>query len=131
MTHPLDAIGHFRTARLLSYTSDADRPGKRLGAVLHHGRRPLSYGVNSLVRTHPVQDRSPHKIYIHAEVAALIGRRHYGDLARCSVTVYREVDGQPAMAMPCPQCQAILSTAGIRRVYYSIPEPPYYGLMRL
>ena len=130
MKYPLDSIGHFRTARILSYTAD-NRPGHRLGAVLHRGNRALSFGINSLVKTHPIQYHVTGKIYLHAEIAALIGRRHYDDLSSCSITVYREVKGLPALAKPCAQCQIILAAAGIKKVYYSVPDAPYWNIIKL
>jgi tRNA(Arg) A34 adenosine deaminase TadA len=129
---PLDKMVHFKSARLLSYNSVAPNPGKRMGAVLHRGKKALAYGINSFNKTHPIQCLLPNKEYLHAEVAALLKRRHYDDIHSCEMTVYRETgDGKPAMAKPCAQCQAILAEFGIRRVYYSVPDAPYFAVMRL
>ena len=129
--YPLDKIPHFKDARLASYLSAAQRPGKRLGAVLHKGRRKLAFGCNSLTKSHTLQSEGL-KPYLHAEISVLVKRRHYEDLDSCQVTVYRETfDGNPALALPCSQCQKILKLFGIKKVYYSTAEYPYYDILKL
>ena len=128
----LDKHPHFKNARLLSYNSEAPNPGKRIGAVLHKGNKALAFGINSYVKTHPIQKHIPMKTYLHAEIAALVKRRHYDDISSCEVTIYREtIDGVPALAKPCAQCQIILAAFGIKKVHYSIPESPFYASMKL
>lgn len=130
MNYPLDNIGLFKDARLISYCAIADRPGKRLGAILHKGRRKLSFGHNLFGKTHPMQMHE--KESLHAEVQALIKRRHYDDVSSCEMTVYRETyDGKPAMAKPCKSCQIVLRAFGIKTVYYSIPIEPFWCVMKL
>jgi deoxycytidylate deaminase len=131
--YPLDNILLFKQARLISYLSNGQRPGKRLGAVLFAKRNQLlAYGCNSFDKTHPIQKYNKNKQYLHAEISTLLKRRHYDNLNSCSMVVYREDgDGNPALALPCKQCQTILQEHGIKKVYYSIPTEPYYDLLRL
>lgn len=129
--YPLDKIGHFKDARLTSYLSDGKLPGRKLGAVLHRGRRKLAFGANSYSKTHALQNNSL-RPFLHAEISAVVKRRHYDDISKCELTVYRETaGGKPAMAKPCKQCQSILTAFGIKKVYYSIPEEPYYAILYL
>ena len=127
---PLDKIGHFKSARLASYLSDAPYPGKKLAAVIHKGKQVLALGINSFEKTHTLQGEGVRQ-YLHAEVAALLKRRHYDDLSFCSITVYRESHGLPALAKPCSQCQRIMKDMGIKKVYFSIPDEPFFDVMKL
>lgn len=130
--YPLDHNKQFKEARLISYLSEGKNPGRRLGAVLHHGNRSLSFGVNLFDKTHTLQMKYPLKQFLHAEINALIKRRFYSDLSSCQITVYREThDGIPALAKPCINCQAILKSFGIKKVYYSTPNPPYWDVLKL
>lgn len=102
-----------------------------MGAVIHKGRNKLAFGANSFTKTHALQTNVLHQ-YLHAEISALVKRRHYDDIIRCDMTVYRETwDGKPAMAKPCKQCQSILTAFGIKKVYYSKAEEPYFDILIL
>ena len=130
--YPLDKFPHFKNARLLSYLSEGRNPGHRLGAVLHRGKRALSFGCNLFDKTHTLHINSPRRQFLHAEINALIKRRYYDDIASCEITVYRETyDGKPALAKPCKDCQKILQAFGIKKVYYSIPDEPYFAILKL
>ena len=130
MQYPLDKIGHFKSARLASYLSDAPYPGKRLAAVIHKGKQIFALGINSFEKTHTLQGGSVRQ-YLHAEIAALLKRRYYDDLSSCSITVYRESHGKPALAKPCNQCQRIMKSMGIKKVYFSIAQEPYFNMLKL
>ena len=129
MQYPLDGIHHFKIARLTSYLSVAPYPGRQLGAVISRGNKVLSIGCNSYCKTHTLQNGI--KPYLHAEISALIKRRHYDDIDSCAITIYREVHGQPALARPCKQCMALLQQFGIKRIYYSIAKMPHYAMIKL
>ena len=48
------------------------------------------------------------------------------------MVVYREDgDGNPVLAKPCENCQTIMKEFGIKKVYYSIPDSPYYEKLTL
>jgi len=114
----------FRQARLVSQLSEFDKR-YRVGAVISRNNQPLAFGHNKL-KTHA---KFPDAFSIHAEMAALM-RNPKTDNA--TIWVYREtVNGMPAMARPCKLCLPLITESGIRRVYYSQPEYPYYGVIEL
>ena len=89
--------------------------------------RPLGSGVNEYNRSHPLMQEfavkageSEEKIYRHAELNAVLasGRREIH-----SILVQRfQHNGDPANAMPCPTCQAMLKAFGVRMVRYTTEE---------
>lgn len=131
INYPLDNIGHFRIARLTSYLSEGyPHPSKKLGAVISKGNKILSIGCNSYTKTHTLQGKGL-KPYLHAEISALIRRRHYDDLSSCSITVYRESKNLPVMAKPCKQCMLLLREFGIKKVYYLVPQEPFFEMIKI
>ena len=82
----------------------------------------VSIGRNDYRKTHPTQQRyavlvdQPERIYLHAEIAAIIR-------AKCQLDelfVFRvNHKGQYVNAKPCKICQAAIDEAGIRRVHHS------------
>lgn len=77
--------------------------------------RVLSVGKNSYTKTHPIMAKfchlvSPHKLFLHAEVAAIAKcktRRLLHRAHRIVVERYN-VDGTPAFCQPCPICMAAI-----------------------
>jgi len=91
-------------------------------AVLDHKGRILSIAANSERKTHPLMKiyseaiGGKHKIYLHAEIAALVKNR--GDAE--SIIVIRVTRHKTlALAKPCPICQMAIEKAGIQRIYYT------------
>lgn len=86
--------------------------------------RLLSVGRNSYTKTHPLQARHAkavgleHKIYLHAEVDALVKIEDWNKAHRM-VIVRQTRDGVPALAKPCAVCQRIIKLTGIRRVEHT------------
>ena len=84
----------------------------------------LSRAENSYTKTHPYQAmmarRSgiPEKIFLHAEIAALI-RCRTGQPYRIKIERYNK-SNEPMLAKPCPICEAAIKEAGIRLVEYTI-----------
>lgn len=83
----------------------------------------LSYGVNSYVKTHPLQAHyalvvgQPYRIYLHAEIQAIIRAR---GKAMYKIRIERyNTKGKPANACPCPVCQLAIKEAGIKIVEYT------------
>lgn len=93
-----------------------DRKGRILGA-----------GVNEYHRSHPLMKiyaekagESSCKIYKHAELSAVLSA---GNKKVHSLLVQRfNNDGSPALAMPCPTCQAMLKDFGVKLVKYTTKE---------
>ena len=90
----------------------------------------LARAVNSYTRTHPIQAAfakaggCPERIYLHAEIAALIKLKE--DVSRKRDRPYRIAverytkDGRPANSAPCPVCLAALKHYKIVKVEHTI-----------
>jgi tRNA(Arg) A34 adenosine deaminase TadA len=82
----------------------------------------LSFRTNDYAKTHPKMARFskkaqiPHKIYLHAEVAAIVATRYPIEALIVARTLK---DGSFAYARPCPICQLAIREAKIKRVYYT------------
>lgn len=95
----------------------------RVTATVYDKRgRVLSKAVNSYAKTHPEQARlalkvgSPEKLYLHAEVLALLRCR--GEAYKIRVERHNK-RGQTRLAKPCPICELAIREAGIKYVEYS------------
>ena len=98
----------------------------RIGAVLVDGNHVVSSGYNKR-KTHPLQKELNKvrgfqcKDSIHAEtdcISWLIGKKDV-DFTRMKLFVYREDKrGNPAICRPCPACQKLIRSLGIKEVYY-------------
>jgi tRNA(Arg) A34 adenosine deaminase TadA len=86
--------------------------------------RVLSIGKNSYVKSHPYQAAMaksvglPHKIYLHAEIHAILRCR---DLSKAhKIVVYRfDTDGKPMKAAPCPICASAIEKVGIKIIEHT------------
>jgi tRNA(Arg) A34 adenosine deaminase TadA len=84
----------------------------------------LSIAGNSFSKTHPEQKRLAyrcglhHKIFLHAEIAALIKVRN-GTPYKIKVERYDNC-GNPVLAKPCPICELAIKEAGIKFVEYTM-----------
>jgi deoxycytidylate deaminase len=85
--------------------------------------RLLSTGQNSYVKTHPLMAKTaekvgePHKIYLHAEVAALL-KCDWNKAHRILVTRYGR-NGQPLLAKPCKVCHQVIAMTNIKIVEHT------------
>lgn len=86
--------------------------------------RVLSVGENSYDKTHPFQAKYatevglPHKIYLHAEVHAIIRVRGRGKPYKIKVERYDSF-GRPLKAKPCPLCEKAIRDCGIEQVEWT------------
>ena len=86
--------------------------------------RELATGVNSYVKTHPVQlryakrSRNPERPYLHAELDALIKGSKRGKVHRLHV-VRLCSGGVVRLAKPCDMCQQIIKDYGVKHVSWS------------
>jgi deoxycytidylate deaminase len=94
-------------------------------AIIYDKRgRVLSVGVNSYVKTHPLMKHyacragEPYKVFLHAEVAAIVRCVSIEKAHKIVVLRYNE-DGSPANARPCKICQAAIKAAGIEIVEHT------------
>lgn len=84
----------------------------------------LSIGQNSYYKTHPYQARLAkscnldHKIYLHAEIAAII---RCEDITKAHRMFISRIDqsGQSRLAKPCPICVKAIEAVGIKRIEYT------------
>jgi deoxycytidylate deaminase len=96
---------------------------QRVGAALVRGNRIIGLASNK-TGCSPAGGWSR-----HAEIRACINRNAFG--ASVYVSRVHGHSGTPLLAKPCRVCQAWLTTIGVRRVYFSVAEPPYWEEMRL
>jgi len=94
-------------------------------ALLYDKRnRLLAVGQNSYVVTHPFMAKcgaavgEPDKVFLHAEVAALLKVRNWSRINKIVITRYTK-DGCPALAKPCKACAHALALAGVKNIYYT------------
>ncbi len=85
--------------------------------------RVLSTGKNSYTKTHPKQAMMAarcghhHKVYLHAEMAALIRCR--GEAYKIKIERYNR-KGAPLLAKPCEICELAIREAGIKFIEYTV-----------
>ena len=115
------------TMELALQTADSSLSRKKVGAILLNKGKVVSKGVNQDTKSHPLQARLADivglgdKIYLHAEVSALVKCRTDADtivVARLGGHDHDELRN----AKPCPICQLALQQAGITNIYYSTDE---------
>ena len=95
---------------------------KKVGAVLLNKNKVVVTATNLETKSHPLQAKFAErvglhqKIYLHAEIAALVKCRE-----ECDTIVVARVNPQNKlrMARPCPICELPLHEAGITKVYYT------------
>jgi deoxycytidylate deaminase len=86
--------------------------------------RILSVGRNSYHKTHPLQAQAAkavgleHKIYLHAEIDALVRVKDWSRAHRIVITRFTK-NGEPANAKPCPVCERVIRQAGIKFVEHT------------
>ena len=100
----------------------------KMGAVLvKKGSRPLSVGFN-VKKFHP--KGYPNKNQ-HAEWRAV--QTCSSGVEGATIFVYREhgKTGLPMLAKPCENCEKFLKESGIKTVFYTTSEFPYFEKMTL
>lgn len=111
-----------KIAKEVSKTSDHR---VKVGAVIAK-KKPIVACSNKNI-THPLYaDPSKGKSSsLHAEIRCIIHSKC--NLVGGEIYVYRETkDGNYALAKPCKVCLQALKEAGIRKIFYTIKEYPFY-----
>ena len=86
--------------------------------------RKLTEGTNSYTKTHTLQAKFAvqvgldDKVFLHAEISALSKLKKHHKPYRIVVERYKE-NGEPALARPCPVCQAAIESHGITLVEWT------------
>jgi len=112
--------GFFRLARNVSKYSEVS---PKMGAVISK-KKPISIGFNK--KKPSIGNHST-----HAEICALLTGGIFNDFSNCEIYVYREANGLPALARPCDKCMKKLREFGIKKVYYTVDESPYWKVEKL
>lgn len=92
--------------------------------ILDKKGKILAIGYNSYEKTSPIQAEfsrrvnQPGRIYLHAEISALIKIRH-GIPYKIIIERY-DSTGNPKTAAPCPICALAIREAGIERIEYTV-----------
>ena len=101
------------------------RKYKITATVFDKKGRILAKETNSYQKTHPLQLHyakkagKPHKVFLHAEIKAIIKAQKYGEPYKIFVERY-DSKGNPVSAKPCCICELAIKEAGIQRVEYTI-----------
>ena len=98
---------------------------KQVGALLLNKNRVVVAATNLETKSHPTQAKYAkragldEKIYLHAEIAALVKCRE-----ECDTIVVARVNSQNKLrnAKPCPICSLALKEAGINKICYTTDE---------
>jgi deoxycytidylate deaminase len=120
-------VGYFRLAKNVSHLSNCRI---RVGCVL--AKKTVLMACSNKEISHPEHvPGNDFRKSIHAEVRCLIHTSHE-DLDGAVIFVYRETkDGCPALAKPCLRCEELLRERGVKKVYYSVPDYPFYEWERI
>ena len=114
----------FRLAKNTSKLSP--HPRHKLGAVLVVNGKPISVGHNQY-KTHP---EAPF-VGLHAEIQA-IKNSGKDRIKGSSIFVYREKkDGSIGISKPCKHCMRQLKKFGVRWIFYTIEEYPFFESIRI
>jgi tRNA(Arg) A34 adenosine deaminase TadA len=103
-------------------TAKSSPSKKQVGALLLSKNKVIVSATNLETKSHPLQAKFAErvglkeKIYLHAEIAALVKCRDEAD----TIIVARvNPQGKLRMARPCPICELALKEAGITHIHYT------------
>jgi len=113
--------------------------GYRLCAVVVRGGSVLSVGynrhsTNAFVEAYTDQVLGTgigYSLSTHAEMDAVVRVRQKTDLRGSKMYVCRILkNGDAGISRPCPVCQHVIASYGIKRAYYTIKDNEY-GVLKL
>ena len=121
----------FRYMMLAKIESHKSEYPQKVGAVIIKGNRIISKGYNQLRHCKTSKSFTDWDISLHAERDAC-RKVNKDNLKGCYIFVYRELaNGDLALAKPCDGCMGIIEKFGIKRVYHTTSEFPFYSEIRL
>ena len=101
-----------------------DQKYKLVAIITDKKGKILSIGKNSFSKSHPTMAYyaekmgNKHRIYLHAELHALIKLNNTCDPYAIYVVRVNN-QGEPLLAKPCEICQQAISDSGIQEIYYT------------
>ena len=105
-------------------------------AIIYDKRgRVLSIGENSYVKSHPVQKKyavkaqEPHKIFLHAEIHAILKVPDISKAHKISIFRFGE-GGKPRLAAPCKICESAIAATPIKVVEYTVQSDDVFDLSK-
>ena len=98
---------------------------KKVGALLLNKNKVVTTATNLETKSHPLQAffanrvGLPEKIYLHAEISALVRCKE-----ECDTIVVARVNNQDNLrsSRPCPICQLAIKEAGIVNIHYTTDD---------
>lgn len=127
--------GHEYDTGLQAYLTALIVSGGKILSVGFNGRDKASSGLQRRYSQHN-SHRASKPCTIHAEIDAVLNCRKKIDLTGSKVFVIRRLrldsaeNPLIAMAKPCPMCQAVLFSYGVRRATYTISNNEF-GVLNL
>jgi tRNA(Arg) A34 adenosine deaminase TadA len=114
----------FDLLKTLALTSPGEGKHRIAAAVLDNKGTILSTGVNSYIKTHPLQAHYARKAgcsekqWLHAEISALVKVKHGKPNKIVVIRINRQ--GELRLAKPCDICMLAIKQAGINSIEFSI-----------
>lgn len=101
----------------------AEHHQHKLSAIILLKGRPVSFGFNNGIKTHPKASKYTEYPTLHAEMSAIFKVKNKDILRYCTLVVYREDRmGNLAMSRPCVACQQLIKECGIKKVVYTTKD---------
>jgi len=122
--HPL--WRHVETA--LEIAHDNPHLYKMGCVILDHHQKVIAQGMNRPTKTHPLQAKyakkvnKHHRIFLHAEIDALIRSIKSSTSPETLIVVRVRRDGPMGTSKPCAVCQEAIRQSTIQQVVYSDGE---------
>ena len=119
----MDIPSVFRLAKNVSKYSDHRF---KIGAVLMKHGKVISVGYNQ-TKSHPEAWHTG----LHAEIKAIKTSGKI-EMSNSTMVVYREhKNGTPATAKPCKHCAKAMKDFGIKTIWYTTSEFPFWKRIKL
>lgn len=111
--------------KAISISRSMDNNGQNICAIIVDKKNKiLSIGLNQYNKSHPLQKEyakkydNENKIYLHAELASLIGLP-YGKVPYAIYIARTGANGEPRICKPCKICTKAIQDYKIEKIYYT------------
>ena len=114
----------FDAAQAASRLSNGPTSGTRMGAALYAGSNLLSVGFNDWTKTTTLCQHNTHNGNTHAEIMALLKRRHYDKSRNMILYVSRTITNSAqtevwnGCSRPCAKCLEFSKNNKIKRIRF-------------